>query len=66
MGEPIKTYYESLLESGDLIEMYPDMTGEWDKDKDFFTTQFNDTVKLLNEEADEGNGEYWDEDWIDD
>lgn len=28
--------YNTLLESGDLFEIYPGMTGAWDKDKKIF------------------------------
>jgi hypothetical protein len=36
--------YNSFLESGDLLEMFPNMKGEWSKDKSSFLSlyQFNE------------------------
>lgn len=46
----IKSMYETLLSSGDLFDLYPDMHGNWDEDKKEFTKQFNFNQKLLEEE----------------
>lgn len=45
----IKKWYESLLESGDLLTMFPGLTGKWEKDKKDFTYQYNTTELLLND-----------------
>lgn len=36
----LKLVYESLRDSGDLLEMYPNLTGEWKKDKPIFKKQY--------------------------
>lgn len=37
----MKSIYESLLESGDLLDMFPSLTGEWAKDKKDFKRQYD-------------------------
>ena len=37
----MKSIYESLLESGDLLDMFPSLTGEWVKDKKDFKRQYD-------------------------
>jgi hypothetical protein len=32
--------YNILLKSGDLLELYPELTGKWSKDKEVFTELF--------------------------
>ncbi len=37
----MKSIYYSLLESGDLLDMFPNLTGEWVKDKKDFKRQYD-------------------------
>lgn len=48
--EEIEPIYRALLASGDLLEMFPDLTGEWSKDRRSFEQQYN-----INEQAIEGD-----------
>jgi hypothetical protein len=36
----LKSIYEALIKSGDLLEMYPELTGEWKIDKEDFRSQY--------------------------
>lgn len=36
----MKMVYQSLLESGDLLDMYPDLTGNWKEDEKDFRIQY--------------------------
>ena len=49
----IKKWYESLRQSGDLLAMFPNLTGNWEKDKKDFTHQYNTTELLLNDISDD-------------
>lgn len=40
--------YNSLLESGELKDMFPNFKGEWDKDKKAFTRYFEENQEILN------------------
>lgn len=37
----MRSIYDSLLESGDLLDMFPGLTGEWVKDKKDFKRQYD-------------------------
>lgn len=37
----MKSIYESFLESGDLLDMFPGLTGDWSKDKKDFKRQYD-------------------------
>lgn len=52
----LKSIYESLLKSGDLLDFYPELTGEWKKDKEDFRLQyeFNNESLLGGFEYEEG------------
>lgn len=43
----LKLVYESLLDSGDLLDMFEDMTGEWKKDKEKFKKQYHYSSDFL-------------------
>lgn len=43
-----KKVYDALVESGELTTLFTSMTGEWEKDKNSFTRQFEETEKLIN------------------
>lgn len=61
----IQKQYNSLLESGELKEMFPNFKGEWDKDKRAFTRHFEENQKILNDniidlDDEEDNFDYYD------
>lgn len=37
----MKSIYESLLDSGDLLDMFPGLSGDWAKDKKDFKRQYD-------------------------
>jgi hypothetical protein len=37
----MKSIYESLRDSGDLLDMFPGLTGDWIKDKRDFKRQYD-------------------------
>lgn len=43
-----KVLYDSMLESGDLSEVFPSMSGEWEKDKKKFIYEQTELEKLIN------------------
>lgn len=55
-SKQLKSIYESLLKSGDLLGFYPELTGEWKKDKEDFRLQyeFNNESLLGGFEYEEG------------
>lgn len=44
----IKLMYETISQSGDLLDMFPGMTGNWKFDKDDFTKYYEINTQLLN------------------
>lgn len=48
-AKELKLVYESLRDSGDLMEMYPHLTGEWKKDKPIFKQQYEFNTDFLME-----------------
>lgn len=47
MEEALKQY-NSLLASGELLEFFPDLKGNWEQDKKIFTAQYKDNQEILN------------------
>lgn len=45
--EEMQAIYTTLKAEGDLKKLFPNMTGEWDKDKKAFTTAYQNNEKLL-------------------
>lgn len=43
----IKSLYDSLIKSGDLLDVYPDMTGDWKKDKGKFEKEYEANQRML-------------------
>jgi len=43
----VKREYNVLLESGELLEMYPDLSGSWTKDKKEFTKFWEENVRAI-------------------
>jgi hypothetical protein len=39
--QEIKNLYNTMLNSGDLFEVYPGLSGDWKLDKDKFIEQYN-------------------------
>jgi hypothetical protein len=46
-AKELKLVYESLRDSGDLLDMYPNLTGEWKKDKPIFKQQYEYSTDFL-------------------
>lgn len=44
-----KMLYDSMLESGELKEVSPKMTGDWEKDKKLFIAEQTELEELLND-----------------
>jgi len=42
----IRSTYDMFLESGDIYEMNPEATGDFKKDKGWFTQLYNDTLDI--------------------
>lgn len=47
-----KKEYHILLENKELLEMFPDFTGKWSKDKKDFTKFYEMNEEILNLEGD--------------
>lgn len=43
----ILEYYNFLLERGDLLEIYPHLSGNYEKDKKFFLKEYNKLKQYL-------------------
>lgn len=41
-----KKLYDFLLENGELLELFPEMSGQWKTDKEEFTRQQKETENL--------------------
>lgn len=39
--------YNSLLTSGELSQLFPELKGNWEQDKKIFIAQYEDNQKLL-------------------
>ena len=44
--------YNSLLVSGELLEFFPDLKGNWEQDKKIFIAQYINNQELLNGDLD--------------
>ena len=44
----VKHLYKSLKDSGDLKELYPNLTGIWDKDKSEFILNYEINQEIIN------------------
>lgn len=42
-----KKEYNNLLENGELLEMYPELSGSWIKDKDKFTLIWEQNIEAI-------------------
>lgn len=43
----VKNEYNVLLQSGDLLELYPELSGSWPKDKKKFTLIWEQNVEAI-------------------
>lgn len=43
----IRRSYDLLLKSGMFFEFYPQLTGEWDKDKDFWYEEYHEQMNRI-------------------
>lgn len=49
----LKKVYDYLKESGELLEMFPNFSGEWDKDKSKFKKEHLNIVSSIIKSEDE-------------
>jgi hypothetical protein len=42
-----KNEYHELLANGELLELYPDLSGSWQKDKKIFTYTWEQNVEAI-------------------
>jgi hypothetical protein len=49
----LKKVYDYLKESGELLEMFPNFSGEWEKDKSKFKKEHLDIVSSIIKPEDE-------------
>jgi|TARA_R110000868_G_scaffold74337_5_gene214943 hypothetical protein len=42
-----KNEYDELLANGELLELYPDLSGSWQKDKKTFTSTWEQNVEAI-------------------
>ena len=58
-SKQLKAIYESLIKSGDLMDLYPELTGNWKLDKEDFRLQYEfNNESLLGGFEFDGNYEY--------
>lgn len=50
MKQEIENLYKMLKGSGELFELFEDMTGDWEKDKIRFKTNYDTTMGTLEED----------------
>ena len=43
-----KEEYDSLLDSGELLEFHPELSGSWSKDKNKFTAIWEQNIDAIN------------------
>lgn len=58
MEKQFKKLYDSLLESGELLDMFPSMKGKWEVDKNRFVREQTELEELLNQDLYLDNDEY--------
>lgn len=46
---PAERQYNMLLANGDLLDLYPGLTGEWNKDKKVFAELYEMNRKAIND-----------------
>ena len=59
-----QTEYNILLRGGDLLEMFPKLSGQWERDKKVFTKIYEDNQKILDMDVViDDDDEYYGEDY---
>ncbi len=56
--QELKNLYDTFKESGDLLTLYPDMTGEWETDKDSFTKQMKPAAQAFQNDIETVDDEF--------
>ena len=49
MNKEAQKLYNLLLSSGELLELFPKATENWEQDKQFFIEYYNQNLKILEE-----------------
>lgn len=47
-----ESMYRAMLESGELFDLFPDLTGIWKEDKYKFIQGYNFNISIINEDDD--------------
>lgn len=47
-----KSLYYAMLDSGDLLDLYPNLTGDWEKDERQFLRDYELNNRIMNGEDD--------------
>ena len=60
MNKEAQNHYNLLLDTGELLELFPKATKNWEEDKIFFIEYYNQNLKILedfenNDEENESN-----------
>lgn len=43
----VRKEYDILLENGELLELYPELSGSWGKDKNKFTVLWDKNIEAI-------------------
>lgn len=43
----LKQGYDALLRDGELLEMYPELSGSWEKDKEAFSVIWEQNIEAI-------------------
>ena len=43
----VKKEYDNLLENGELLDIFPELTGSWRKDKNKFTVLWDKNIEAI-------------------
>lgn len=55
-----KEWYDKLKSSGDLVDMFPNLSGEWSKDKSAFLIEYDSVMIDTNHLDDDDDDEFED------
>lgn len=47
-----KKIYDTMVENGELLMFFPNLSGKWSEDKDDFISQYNSVESMLDESDD--------------
>lgn len=54
----LKNLYDTFKKSGDLKTLYPEMTGDWETDKDAFKKELQPAAKTFEIDSQEEDGSF--------